>query len=184
MQKNDSASTPRLRPATNTDGNAVRTLVFEVLREYGLSPDPEGTNADLPKIEEHYRDGWFSVLEVNGQIIGSVGLLPLAETVMELRKMYLHRDWRGRGLGRLLLNQALDEARKRGTHRVVLGTARVLGEAVALYKQSGFRPSQERYPASRVDQAWELDLSEGGLRSLAQPLCFSTCSLLPFSWLF
>ena len=120
-----------MRPATNTDGNAVRTLVFEVLREYGLSPDPEGTDADLPKIEEHYRDGWFSVLEVDGQIIGSVGLLPHAGTVMELRKMYLHRDWRGRGLGRLLLNQALDEARKRGARRVVLGTARVLGEAVA-----------------------------------------------------
>ncbi len=149
---------PRLRPATNADGDAVRTLVFEVLREYGLSPDSEGTDADLFKIEQHYRNGWFSVLEVDGQIIGSVGLSPQEKTVMELRKMYLHRDWRGRGLGRLLLNQALDEARKRGTRRVVLGTARVLSEAVALYEQSGFRPSQERHPASRVDQAWELDL--------------------------
>jgi len=158
MQKNDSASVPRLRPATNADGDTVRALVFEVLREYGLPPDPEGTDADLSEIEQHYRNGWFSVLEVDGQIIGSVGLLPQGETVMELCKMYLHRDWRGRGLGRLLMEQALDEARKRGTRRVVLGTARVLGEAVALYEQSGFQPSQEKHTAPRVDQTWELDL--------------------------
>ena len=158
MQKDDSTSTPRLRPATNADGDAVRTLVFEVLREYGLSPDPESTDADLSEIEQHYHNGWFSVLEVNGQIIGSVGLLPQEETVMELRKMYLYRDWHGHGLGRLLLEQALNEARQRGARRVVLGTAKVLGEAVALYEQSGFRPSQEKHPASRVDQAWKLDL--------------------------
>jgi len=158
MQKNDSAGTPRLRPATNVDGGAVRALMFEVLREYGLPPDPESTDADLSEIEQHYRNGWFSVLEVNGQIIGSVGLLPQEETVMELRKMYLYRDWHGHGLGRLLLEQALNEARQRGARRVVLGTAKVLGEAVALYEQSGFRPSQEKHPASRVDQAWELDL--------------------------
>ena len=98
------------------------------------------------------------MLEVNGQIIGSGGLLPQEETVLELRKMYLHCDWRGHGLGRLLLEQALNEARQRGTRRVVLGTAKVLGEAVALYEQSGFRPSQEKVPASRVVQAWKLDL--------------------------
>ena len=132
--------------------------MFEVLREYGLPPDPEGTDADLSEIEQHYRNGWFSVLEVNGQIIGSVGLLPQEETVLELRKMYLHRDWRGHGLGRLLLEQALNEARQRGARRVVLGTAKVLGEAVALYEQSGFQPSQHTHPASRVDQTWELDL--------------------------
>ena len=158
MQKNDSASTPRLRPATNADGETVRALVFGVLREYGLPSDPEGTDADLSEIERHYRNGWFSVLEVDRQIIGPVGLLPQEETVMELHKMYLHRNWRGRGLGRLLLEKALDEARKRGARRVVLGTARVLGEAVTLYEQSGFRLSQEKHNAPRVDQTWELDL--------------------------
>ena len=158
MQKNDSASEPRLRPATNADGDTVRALVFEVLREYELPPDPEGTDADLSEIEQHHRNGWFSVLEVNGQIIESAGLLPLEETVMKLRKMYLHRDCRGRGLGRLLVEQALDEVRKRGARRVVLGKAKVLGKAVALYEQSGFQPSQQTHPASRVDQAWKLDL--------------------------
>ena len=158
MQKDDLARMPRLRPATNADGDAVRALVFEVLREYGLPPDPEGTDADLSEIERHYRNGWFSVLDVDEQIIGSVGLLPLEETVMELRKMYLHRDWRGRGLGRLLLEQALDEAQQRGARRIILGTAKVLTEAAALYEQSGFQPSQHTHPASRVDQAWKLDL--------------------------
>lgn len=157
MQKQDCQ--PHLRPATNADGGAVRKMVFDVLREHGLPPDPEGTDADLADIEGHYRGGWFAVLEVDGAgIIGSVGLCPLEGAVMELRKMYLHRDWRGRGLGRRLMECALTEARRLGTRKLVLGTAGVLVEAVALYERFGFKPSRREHSATRVDQSWELDL--------------------------
>ena len=157
MQKHDCK--PRLRLATNADGGAILELVFEVLREYGLPPDPEDTDVDLADIEGHYRGGWFAVLEVDEVgIIGSVGLCPLEGAVMELRKMYLHRDWRGRGLGRQLMEGALAEARRLGARKLVLGTAGVLSEAVALYKRFGFRPSRHAHPATRVDQSWELDL--------------------------
>jgi len=154
MQKDD----PQLRLATNADCAAVRVLVFEVLREYGLSPDPADTDADLANLETFYRDGWFAVLEANGTIIGSVGLLPVEPGEMELRKMYLNQNWRGRGLGRMLLEAALAEARLRNIRKVLLGTASVLEEAVALYRQTGFRPSCMHHPASRCDQVWELEL--------------------------
>ena len=48
----------------------------------------------------------------------------------------------------------------------------VLSEAVALYEQSGFWPSQEKHPASRVDQTWELDLQEGDLLSIGTTVMF------------
>lgn len=154
MQKDDS----QLRLATNADCPAVRTMVFEVLREYGLIPDPEDTDADLEDLEGFYSAGWFVVLESKDGVIGSVGLLPMSEGVVELRKMYLHREWRGRGLGRGLLEAALAEARHRGARKVVLGTAGVLVEAVELYKRFGFQTSKERHPATRCDQSWELVL--------------------------
>lgn len=44
----------RLRPATNSDGAGIRELVFAVLREFGLEPDPEGTDADLTDVESSY----------------------------------------------------------------------------------------------------------------------------------
>src|SRR5215831_13663195 len=39
-----------LRPATNSDRAAIESLVFGVLAEYGLAPDPNGTDARTYKI--------------------------------------------------------------------------------------------------------------------------------------
>jgi putative acetyltransferase len=152
---------PLLRPATNADAPAVRELVFGVLREYGLKPDPAETDADLEDIEASYlaRGGSFHVLEAaDGTLIGSVGLYPLADGTCELRKMYLARAARGHGLGKRLLDHALRTARARGYRRVVLETALVLKEAIALYQRYGFRPYQAAHRSSRCDQTFELDL--------------------------
>ena len=78
-----------LRPATNQDCAAVRQLVFGVLAEYGLMPDPDGTDADLKDIQNSYQvaGGCFDVLvDEAGRIVGSVGLSPVAPGVCELRK--------------------------------------------------------------------------------------------------
>jgi len=42
----------RLRPATGNDGPAIQALVFSVLEEYDLAPDPGGTDSDLRDIDE------------------------------------------------------------------------------------------------------------------------------------
>src|SRR5207248_2262741 len=107
----------------NDDAPIIRNMVYDVLREYGLEPDPAGTDADLADIEGNYhqRGGVFDVLIAPvGVIVGSVALYPLEDGVVELRKMYLRRSMRGKGLGRLLLEHALERTRKMGVKRIVL----------------------------------------------------------------
>ena len=152
---------PRLRPATNADCEPVRNLVFTVLGEYGLKPDPGCTDADLDDIEQSYlaRGGVFHVLEEqDGSIIGSYGLYPMEPGICELRKMYLHRAYRGKGLGRRLLEDALARARQSGFRRITLETASVLKEAIRLYERYGFKPFQPDHLSCRCDQAYALDL--------------------------
>jgi len=45
---------PRLRRATNADCSEIAELVFTILREYELRPDPESTDVDLKDIERSY----------------------------------------------------------------------------------------------------------------------------------
>ena len=91
-------SGPIIRPATNADREKVRALIFAVLDEYGLDPAPKTTDKDLDDLEGFYAGGAFVVLETSeGDIIGTVGLLPLGDGVVELRKMYLKPAARGRG---------------------------------------------------------------------------------------
>ena len=146
-----------LRPANNADGAALRELIFGILHKNQLDPDPQDTDADLINLEEHYAGGYFVVLESENTLIGSVALSPCIDGTVELRKMYLHADWRGRGLGRLLLDEALCEARRRNVRRVILETAATLKTAIALYQRAGFRPLQVEHLSTRCDQAWVLE---------------------------
>ena len=154
-----------LRPASNADCAAVTELIVGILRSYGLSPDHSTTDVDMSDLEGFYRrsGGCFDVLvdRKSGRIIGTVGLRALDATTIELRKMYLHTDYRGRGLGRFLLDHALVEARKREFKRMFLETATVLREALGLYRSAGFKPCTGDHPcAKRCDLTMELWLDE------------------------
>ncbi|MFJ5266258.1 GNAT family N-acetyltransferase [Streptomyces sp. NPDC088387] len=58
----------------------------------------------------------------------------------ELKRMYVVRDMRGRGLARRILTALEDDARAAGRTRMVLETGTEQPEAVALYTSSGYEP--------------------------------------------
>ena len=158
---------PRLRLANNKDCGKVTELVYGVLKEYNLKPDPAATDVDIKDIEQAYfeRGGTFYVLEEeDGSIIGAYGLYLLDKTTCELRKMYLHRSYRGKGLGKLLLEEALSKARQIGFKRMILETASVLKEAIGLYKSYGFVEYEPEHLSSRCDQAFMLHLGRPAVR--------------------
>lgn len=133
-----------LRQATNADRDEIEGLVFSTLAEYGLRPSPEGTDSDLQDIEQNYiaPGGIFDVLVSpadNNLIVGTVGLMPKGDGVCELRKMYLLKKWRRRGIGKRMLVHSLNRARELGFHRINLETAKVLSEATGLYRRYGFQ---------------------------------------------
>jgi putative acetyltransferase len=149
-----------VRSATNADAPRVQELVFGVLREYGLEPDPE-TDADISDIEKHYlnRGGVFEVLEdARGKLLGSVGLYPIDSTTVELRKMYFCPQLRGLGLGKKMLERMIAAARAMGYGRIYLETAAVLKTAAALYEKHGFQETTDGMRSCRCDKAYVLTL--------------------------
>jgi GNAT superfamily N-acetyltransferase len=151
----------RQRDARRGDEPEVRRIVFAVLAEYGLSPDPAGTDADLVDLVASYvnRGGAFRIVEnEQGEIVGCGGLYRLSEAEAEIRKMYLLPAVRGQGIGRALLEDLIAAARQRGCSRVSLETASVLKEAMALYRRFGFVETHRDDLARRCDKAFALDL--------------------------
>lgn len=162
-----------LRPATNADAPAVQALIFAILEEYGLPQDPAGVDADLFDIETHYGGpgACFDVLVTSaGKIVGSVALQRLDAARCELRKMYLSPVSRGQGWGKALLAHTLDQADALGYEYVILETASVLTEAIALYKHFGFTLLADKPQVCRCDQVFILSLAgyapPQGLRTL------------------
>lgn len=149
-----------IRSATNADTEAVKALVYGVLREYGLEPEPNGTDTDLSDIETSYlkRGGLFELLvDENGRLLGTVGLYPINNEVIELRKMYFVPILRGHGYGKQTLERMIEQARQRGFKKIYLETNSVLKDAIRLYQKFGFEPTAEKH-ALRCDQAFILEL--------------------------
>ena len=152
-----------VRTASNHDRERITALVFTVLAEFGLEPDPESTDSDLQDIEGNYlrRGGLFEVIEDRqGKLLGTVGLYPLDSDTCELRKMYFVPHIRGLGLGQYVLEQTIDHAVRLGFKRVVLETSSKLEAANRLYTGFGFRLVPRDHLASRADQAYSLDLQD------------------------
>lgn len=84
------------------------------------------------------------VAEVEGRVVGTVqigfALKPNQPHRADLMKLLVHRDARGRGLSKLLMQAAETEAARRGRSLLVLDTA--TGEpAEALYEKLGWQRS-------------------------------------------
>jgi putative acetyltransferase len=156
-----SAQEITFRTATNADGERIREIVYGVLSEYGLTPEPDGTDADLNDVEKNYGDrgGVFEVLlDGEGKILGTVGLFPIDDKTVELRKMYFAPELRGRGWGRKTMARMIGAARRLGFTRIHLETNSALKEAIGLYKSCGFIETFEGMHTCRCDQAFYLDL--------------------------
>lgn len=150
-----------VRSGTNADCQKIKNLVFGVLREYGLEPEPDGTDTDLDDIETFYikRGGLFEILEdKQGNLLGTIGLFPINEETIELRKMYFKKSLRGKGFGKKMLERMIEKARELKFKRIYLETASVLKEAVGLYEKYGFKPTLDGMHSKRCDTAYFLNL--------------------------
>lgn len=150
----------RLRDYIAGDETAVLQLVKEALAQYGLTVDPEKTDADLSDIQAAYLSGGgaFRILECDGEVAGSYGLCPITRHTCELRKMYLRPSLKGCGMGTRLLEDALRLAKELGFSEITLETNTRLKEALGLYRKHGFETFTPDHLSCRCDLAMRRSL--------------------------
>ena len=98
-------------------------------------------------------DGAFVLVRSDHAPVGCGGVQRIDDRTGEIKRMWIHPDWRGAGLGRRLLAELEAVARKLGRHRVVLDTNEVLVEAIAMYGRAGYR-AIERYSDNPYAHHW------------------------------
>ncbi|KAB2809284.1 MarR family transcriptional regulator [Pimelobacter simplex] len=87
----------------------------------------------------------YVVAMSDGEPVAYGGIRPvLDDETAEIKRMWVHGDWRGAGLGARMLRHLEALAVDQGYRRAVLDTNGTLVEAIAMYERSGYRPI-ERY---------------------------------------
>jgi putative acetyltransferase len=105
----------------------------------------------------------FFVVE-GDTVLGTCAVLRHSPTECEIAKMAVTSAARGRGLGDLLMQAAVDFARQIGVRRVAIVSNTVLAPALQLYRKHGFVEvplgSDERYQRANIRLERELGARE------------------------
>lgn len=73
-----------------------------------------------------------------GKIVGTVSLIKIDDQTFELSKMAVSEESQGLGLGKKLMEHALNKAKEMNATKVIIYSNTRLGTAIALYRKYGF----------------------------------------------
>jgi len=144
-------------------GDKPWRVVAAVFDEYGFPFHENDYDADLARPDLHYppERGGFGVAELDGEVVGCVGVTDEGAGVFELHRLYVLATARCHGLGRRLVQWVVDEVRRRQGSTIVLFSDIHFQDAHRLYTRVGFRCTRFRYapdPWQSREWGFELDL--------------------------
>lgn len=119
------------------DGPVATGLIAAVQQEYvsrygGPDESPVNPTEFVPP------DGRFIVGYLDGTPVATGGLRRLSTDDIEIKRMYVVPEARGRGLSRIVLARLEELAKEMGAARVILETGSKQPEAISLYETSGY----------------------------------------------
>lgn len=122
-----------LRPAREDDGPALNRICYPHLEPAEME---QALAISLAQAESNC--GVRLVAEMDGGIVGSGQLQSWGKTA-EIANLMVVPEYRGRGIGRSLVEALLSEARTLGFSSVEIGVQAENQGAMTLYERAGFR---------------------------------------------
>jgi amino-acid N-acetyltransferase len=115
------------RSAKPADTRAILILVNRYAAQGQMLP------RSYAQVLERIRDYRVAVGSEN-QVLGVVALQPVAEDLAEIRSLAVDESWKGKGLGRALVESCLEDAKALGVRRVF-----ALTYQTAFFDKLGFK---------------------------------------------
>jgi putative acetyltransferase len=138
--------TIQIRPIEQKDNIDLAKVIRGALEEFGANKpgtvyfDP--TTDALFELFNNTPGSYYYIATIDNSVVGGAGIFPtenLPNGTCELVKLYLHKDARGTGLGKQLLNTAMQWAKENGYTQVYLESMPELSKAVTIYENVGFK---------------------------------------------
>ena len=142
-----------VRDWTPEDREPLVKIVQDILISVRGQLQPEGRDRDLLHVEEYYwkneRGEFFTIEdttnEADSKVVGCAGYYDVStargEPSVEVRKMYLKPEARGKGIARAALAMLEERIRRKGFKTIFLHTHSKLTRARRLWEAAGYANS-------------------------------------------
>ena len=133
---------------SESDIKEARTLLQEYAAWLGISLCFQNFDRELAALPGEYAppDGRLLLAFEDDELAGCIALRKIRATTCEMKRLFLRPGFRGRGLGRVLVERIIEEARQIGYTQMCLDTLPGrMDQAIALYKSIGFKEIEPYY---------------------------------------
>lgn len=127
--------------SSDEDIRSARSLFEEYAAGVGISLCFQNFDRELANLPGDYAppEGRLLLAIEEDQLAGCIAMRKLKPGVCEMKRLFLRPAYRGRGLGRVLVESIIDEARKLGyTHMRLDTLPGRMDQAISLYRSIGF----------------------------------------------
>jgi ribosomal protein S18 acetylase RimI-like enzyme len=123
-----------------------KNLTFRQLDEQEGNPFELLLLADPSKelIEKYLKSSLIFVAEQNKEIIGTVVLQSLSESIAEIKNIAVLPEQQGQGIGTYLIENIITVANREGFKSILIGTANSSIGQIYLYQKLGFEITEIR----------------------------------------
>lgn len=129
-----------IRPVSENLLDEVRNIFREYQSDIDTNLCFQDFENELKTLPGKYSepDGRLYLAFLDGKIVGCIALRPINNNECEMKRLYVRPQFRKMGIGKILVEKIIAEARKIGYQKMVLDTLEKMDSAIRLYKIFGF----------------------------------------------
>ncbi len=125
---------------TQEEYSKAKELFTEYAADINIDLSFQKFDNELLQIEKMYGapEGGIILCKDDAQFIGCIAIRKFEEKICELKRMYVNPEFRGKGIGKQLLEKILELAKNYNYLLIRLDTLNYMTPAINLYKEKGF----------------------------------------------
>lgn len=136
----DDRATQIVQAVTETQIGIAREMFVEYAKSLNFDLCFQNFDKEVKGLPGEYAlpRGRLLLATFESKIAGCVALKRISDEVCELKRLYVRSEFRGRGIGKMLTTDAMEQARVIGYKQMRLDTLPSMKEAISLYRSLGF----------------------------------------------
>jgi ribosomal protein S18 acetylase RimI-like enzyme len=125
----------------------IKNIIREYISWLNMDLGFQNIEDELDHFPQKYQepDGAFIIAKENNIIVGCVGFKKLDKITCEMKRLFVRDNYKGRGIGNILVEKIIEDAKSKGYEIMRLDTMDTMKSALNLYRKTGFYEIEPYY---------------------------------------